>query len=170
MPTAKAVSVAMGMPQPWTSGVPPVNAVNINAGISMPPSAAAIIGMDWSRLFSSPTSSSRLISRPSTKKNRLIMPSLIQWRRHHFDARQTLSRVYEATCYEYYDWPAYWDDDRLCRVPLSSASPEAKPSSGTEAYSRRRKMRLQKTTVLDGCIIGHTRVLSAGHGAETATT
>jgi len=69
------------------------------------------------------------------------------------DARQTVSRVYEAAYYKYYGWPVYWEGARVCAVPPSSASPEVQPTAGDKAHARHREMRLQTTTVLDGCVI-----------------
>ena len=69
------------------------------------------------------------------------------------DARQTVSRVYEAAYYKYYGWPVYWEDDWLCAVPPSAASPEVQPSAGEAAHTRHREMRLQRTNGLDGCVI-----------------
>jgi hypothetical protein len=47
----------------------------------MPPMAAAIGSIAFRGSASSPTSSSRLISRPTAKKKIAMRPSLIQWRK-----------------------------------------------------------------------------------------
>ena len=77
------MSVATGMPQPLVPVVPRAMAVKIKAGTSMPP-AAAIAGSRARRIsLSCPTTNSRLISMPTTKKNAVISPSLIQRSRAH---------------------------------------------------------------------------------------
>ena len=78
-PRAKAMSVAMGMPQPAAPSVPALMARYISAGTTAPPTAAATGSAAPRTEDSSPTSTSRLISRPTTKKNTAISPSLIQW-------------------------------------------------------------------------------------------
>ena len=76
-PTAIAMSVATGMPQPRLADVPAVIARKISAGTIMPP-AAAIAGRAARRgSRSSPSTSSRLISSPTTKKKSVIKPLLI---------------------------------------------------------------------------------------------
>ena len=87
-PSAKAISVAVGMAQPRRMGVVPgaacaagpsrcATSQNTSAGPAMPAAAARTgrrrVGA-WAR---SPTSTSRLISSPMAKKNTAISPSLI---------------------------------------------------------------------------------------------
>ena len=47
--------------------------------------AAAAVALAWA---SSPATSSRLISRPTTRKNRVMRPSLTQWRRSVWRAKR----------------------------------------------------------------------------------
>ena len=78
-PNEKAMSVAIGIPQPFALGVPALKNTYIRAGKIIPP-AAANIGKDAClKEDSSPTIISRLISRPTTKKNIAIRASLTQW-------------------------------------------------------------------------------------------
>ena len=78
-PTAKAISVAIGIAQPRAVSAPAFNRRKMAAGRMTPPKAA----MSGSRAFrpspSSPTASSRLISRPTTKKKKTINRSLTQY-------------------------------------------------------------------------------------------
>ncbi len=72
------MSVAMGIPQPGAPAVPAFSAVYRPAGTSIPPTAAARGSAARLGEDSAPAKSSRLISRPTTKKNKAINPSLIQ--------------------------------------------------------------------------------------------
>ena len=78
-PSAKAMSVAMGMPQPRLASPPPTMARKMTAGTIAPPTAATIGSVARRTEASSPTSTSRLISRPTTRKKMAMRPSLIQW-------------------------------------------------------------------------------------------
>jgi len=78
-PTAKAMSVAMGMPQPSRKRASSTSSTNSRAGTTMPPTAAMEGRAAARRSDSSPTRISRLISSPTTKKNKAMRPSLIQW-------------------------------------------------------------------------------------------
>jgi hypothetical protein len=77
-PTANAMSVAAGMAQPEASSLPAVTARKIPAGSTTPPIAAIAGSAAALRSRSSPVTSSRLISRPTTKKNSAMRPSLTQ--------------------------------------------------------------------------------------------
>ena len=77
MPTANAISVAVGIPQPVAAAVPPLNAVKIMAGIIIPPKAAMTGSNAFLNEESWPTSTSRLISRPTVKKKITINISLM---------------------------------------------------------------------------------------------
>ena len=79
-PRAKAMSVAIGTPQPRAAVPPPASARKIKAGSTAPPIAAAMGRVARRSVASSPTRISRLISRPTTRKNTAIRPSLTQWR------------------------------------------------------------------------------------------
>ena len=79
--SAKATSVAIGMPQPREPASPPITARKIKAGRTIPPIAANTGSRAACRVESSPTSSSRFTSRPTTKKKIAIRPSLTRWRR-----------------------------------------------------------------------------------------
>lgn len=79
-PTTNAMSVAMGMPQPRAAGSPHWSARYRPAGTTMPPSAAATGRAARRASRSSPMTSSRFTSSPTTKKKTAINPSLIQWR------------------------------------------------------------------------------------------
>jgi PRC-barrel domain len=70
-----------------------------------------------------------------------------------FDTDRPVSRRYEVEYYQYYDWPVYWEDDRVSGVALSSVSLETEPLAGREAHTRRREMHLQRTTRVNGCVI-----------------
>ena len=80
-PSANAMSVAIGMPQPSLPSPPALNARKIAAGTIIPPSAAIAGSATARRSRSSPTTSSRLISIPTTKKNTAINKSLTTWPR-----------------------------------------------------------------------------------------
>ena len=77
-PTANAMSVAIGIPQPSTPSPPRLNTTYRPAGTIIPP-RAAIAGIA-ARLgsASSPSTNSRLISSPTTKKKIAIRPSFTQ--------------------------------------------------------------------------------------------
>ena len=75
------MSVAMGIPHPSTPAPPAFTARKITAGTIMPPRAAMPGSTAADRSRSSPATSSRLISRPTTKKKMAIRPSLTQWTR-----------------------------------------------------------------------------------------
>ena len=77
-PTANAMSVAIGIPQPAAPAWPWLRPAYIAAGISMPPSAAASGSAARRSSDSSPPWISRRISRPTTKKKTVIRTSLIQ--------------------------------------------------------------------------------------------
>ncbi len=80
-PSARAVSVDIAAAQPCAAGPPALNAKKIPTGTAIPPSAAATgIARRW-RSRSSPVSSSRLASSPTTRKKKVIRPSLTQCRR-----------------------------------------------------------------------------------------
>ncbi len=72
---AKAMSVAVGMPQPFAAAVPPLKSANTAAGASMPPAAASTGRMALRTVESWPQTISRLISRPTQKKKITISPS-----------------------------------------------------------------------------------------------
>ena len=78
MPNEKAISVAMGTPQPFANSVPLLKIVKINAGTSIPPTAPAMGNTDCLKDASSPLTISRFISMPTWKKKMAISPSLIQ--------------------------------------------------------------------------------------------
>ena len=80
-PRANAMSVAIGIPHPLTPSPPALNATKISAGTIMPPSAAIAGSATARRSRSSPVTSSRLISMPTTKKNTAINKSLTTWAR-----------------------------------------------------------------------------------------
>ena len=78
MASENAMSVAIGIAQPLENSVLKFKLVKIIAGINIPP-IAAIIGNDaLLKLESSPSKSSRLISKPTKRKKIAINPSLIQ--------------------------------------------------------------------------------------------
>ena len=87
------MSVAIGIAQPETSGVPAVSAKKISAGPTIPPSAAAIGSAAWRGVASSPTRISRFISSPTTKKKIAIKPSLTQWSSDSLMAKLPTPRV-----------------------------------------------------------------------------
>ena len=92
-PSAKAMSVATGMPQPELPGPPALMITKIPAGTTMPPSAATIGSAAWRRSRSSPCTASRLISSPMTKKKITIKPSLIQPSSDSRSVRMSKSRT-----------------------------------------------------------------------------
>ena len=75
---AKAISVAIGIPQPFAPSPPLLIYVYIRAGTTIPPIAASIGSMATLIFESSPTNISRFISKPIIKKKIAIRPSLIQ--------------------------------------------------------------------------------------------
>ena len=76
-PSANAMSVAIGMPQPELPRPPPTMSAKMAAGRMAPPAAATMGSVAFLTVLSSPTSSSRLISTPTTRKKMAIRPSLI---------------------------------------------------------------------------------------------
>ena len=74
-PTAKAMSVAIGIPQPVEAAPDRLNARKMRAGTTMPPRAAATGSMAARGRRSSPVTISLLISRPTTKKKTAIRTS-----------------------------------------------------------------------------------------------
>jgi hypothetical protein len=77
-PTAKAMSVAMGILHPSPPAPPAVSATKIAAGRIAPPSAAKTGSAAALRSRNSPVTNSRLISSPTTKKKMAMRPSLTQ--------------------------------------------------------------------------------------------
>ena len=80
MPSAKAVSVAIAVPQPSALEWPALNARKIATGTIIPPAAATRGSAIRLRCLSSPMSISRLASSPATRKKKTMSPSLIQSR------------------------------------------------------------------------------------------
>ena len=79
MPTAKAMSVAVGIPQPEATAEPWLTAAKIKAGATTPPNAAITGIIAFFTLDSSPFFISRLISRPTVKKKTVIRMSLMNF-------------------------------------------------------------------------------------------
>ena len=75
MPMAKAMSVAVGIPQPFAASVPWLNSVKMTAGASMPPAAASTGRIARRTDESCPLTISRLISSPTVKKKITIRQS-----------------------------------------------------------------------------------------------
>jgi len=75
---AKAISVAIGMPQPIAPSPLVLMAKYNRAGNTMPPMAARIGRIATLMFESSPANTSLFISKPMIKKNMVISPSLIQ--------------------------------------------------------------------------------------------
>ena len=73
---AKAMSVAVGIPQPLDAAVPKLKDVKTIAGASMPPAAASTGRIALRTEESCPQTISRLISRPTAKKKTTISTSL----------------------------------------------------------------------------------------------
>ena len=80
-PSANAVSVDIAAPHAPAPSPPALKARKISTGSDAPPIAAATGTVIRPRSRSSPTSSSRLASSPTTRKKNVIRPWLIQWRR-----------------------------------------------------------------------------------------
>ena len=81
MPSTSVRSAATTIGQPRPAGPLGLKAKYSRAGTTMPPTAATA-GTAMARQWrSSPNFSWRLTSRPTTKKNSTISPSLTQWRR-----------------------------------------------------------------------------------------
>ena len=80
-PSASAVSVDTATPQPAAPSPPALIARYSAPAVTMPPSPATTGIAIRVRSRSSPRSSSRLASRPTTRKNSVISPSLTQPRR-----------------------------------------------------------------------------------------
>ena len=91
-PTANAMSVAIGMPQPLTPGPPALNARYSAAGTTIPPRAATSGSAAARGSRKSPCTISRLISRPTTKKNTAISRSLTQWLRLSVSEKEPTSK------------------------------------------------------------------------------
>ena len=80
-PSTNAVSVAIAMPQPRAASPLGLNARYTSAGTTRPAIAPRAGIVKRVRSVSSPIESCRRSSRPMTKKNNTIRPSLTQWRR-----------------------------------------------------------------------------------------
>ena len=78
-PSRNAVSVEITTPHAPAAGPDGLIARNTSAGSTRPASAAATGTAARRRSDSSPTTTSRLTSRPKTKKKNTISPSLTQW-------------------------------------------------------------------------------------------
>ena len=76
---AKAMSVAVGIPQPLAAAVPWLKSVKTMAGASMPPAAASTGRIARRTDESCPQTISRLISSPTAKKKITISPSLMNF-------------------------------------------------------------------------------------------
>ena len=79
IPTAKAISVAVGIPQPLAASVPWFTSVKMRAGTATPPKAAMMGRIAFLKDDSSPHTTSRLISRPTVKKKITIRMSLMNF-------------------------------------------------------------------------------------------
>ena len=79
IPTAKAMSVAVGIPQPDAASVPLFTRENRSAGTTTPPKAAITGRMAFLKVESSPHTTSRLISRPTVKKKITMRMSLMNF-------------------------------------------------------------------------------------------
>ena len=77
-PTAKAMSVAVGMAQPWRVTGSVLTAMYSRAGTMTPPAAAMIGSSATFGSASAPLCISRRISSPTTRKNTVISPSFTQ--------------------------------------------------------------------------------------------
>ena len=69
------MSVAMGIPQPTRPSPDVLNRRYMRAGVAIPPTAATTGRAAFLNDDNSPWSSSRFISRPTTKKKTAIRPS-----------------------------------------------------------------------------------------------
>ena len=78
-PSRNAVSVPMTAPHPAAASPDGLSARKIAAGTSMPMTPATSGTTTRLRSTSSPMANSLRTSRPMTKKNTTIRPSLIQW-------------------------------------------------------------------------------------------
>ena len=79
VPTAKAISVAVGIPQPEEASVPWLTRAKMAAGITTPPKAAITGRIAFLKEESSPHTTSRLISRPTVKKKITMRMSLMNF-------------------------------------------------------------------------------------------
>lgn len=93
-PTAKAISVDIGIQIPFKKGVFLLNIKNIIAGITTPPKDA-ITGKDaFLKLDRFPYSISCLISSPATKKNIAIKKSFINICKEKLGVMYILLKIY----------------------------------------------------------------------------
>jgi hypothetical protein len=90
-PIEKAMSVAIGIAQPVASTPERLNARYTPAGTTIPPTAATSGSMAREKELSSPSTSSRLISSPTTRKKIAIRPSLIRWWRVNAPRQPSIS-------------------------------------------------------------------------------
>ena len=77
-PTAKAMSVAVGMAQPWRVAGSVLRTKYSSAGTSKPPMAAMTGSVATRGSDSEPSCNSRRTSSPTTRKNTVISPSFTQ--------------------------------------------------------------------------------------------
>ena len=75
-PTRKAVSVEITTPHAWASSPVGLNSRNTAAGIIRPAAAATTGTAALDRSVSSPMLNSRVTSKPTMKKKKVISPSL----------------------------------------------------------------------------------------------
>ena len=78
-PTANAMSVAHAIAQPSAPSPPATIATKMTIGATTPPTAASAGSAAVRASCRRPSTTSRLISSPTTRKNRAISPSLTQW-------------------------------------------------------------------------------------------
>ena len=80
-PRENAMSVAIGIAAPLAAAPAGLNSKNRSTGIIIPPQAATTGSMAFRGEESSPTRTSRLISKPTEKKKTAIKASLIKARK-----------------------------------------------------------------------------------------
>ena len=134
---AKAMSVAMGMPHPSTPTPPAFTARKMTAGTIIPPSAAmpGRTAADFSR--SSPATSSRLISRPTTKKKMAIRPSFTQWVRSSRTEKLPMVTAISVCQKSTYDWShGELAHTRAMTVAARRKTPPAASTSRNDASGR----------------------------------
>ena len=78
-PTANAMSVAHAIAQPSAPSPPATIATKMTIGATTPPTAASAGSAAVRAFCRRPSTTSRLISSPTTRKNTAISASLTQW-------------------------------------------------------------------------------------------
>ena len=164
--TANAMSVAVGMAQPRRSGPALFNTRYSSAGIAMPPNAASTGRLAVRRSRSSPRTSSRLISMPTTKKNTAIGPLFTHSRTVSVTARLPRPIVRLWSHRSAYDAAATFAQINAAAVAASSSAP---PSTSTLTKSLPTGDSARPATGMRTCVRRSMSVTIPSRGRRTCS-